>query len=200
MWLDMEIIARFFGRQSGIFSSLGLGDAPRARRDGCGLSARQGKRRHASIFGYLVPRSFHQTGAIRRPFRTHELVRTYHQPLRSWLMSAVASRLIPFYPIPPARKIVIHVFAARDSKQAGCIPPSDWLKLHIDVQLRGGGFGWWRFRRCDWVSPFRSAGRQPGQAGRLCYPVLAGSTVKDPGQSVSIKIASAKPFARRGWL
>jgi hypothetical protein len=28
-----------------------------------------------------------------------------------------------------------------------------------------------------WSLPFRSAGRQPGQAGRVCYPVLAESWV-----------------------
>ena len=32
---------------------------------------------------------------IRRPFRTHELVWPYLQPLRSWLMSEVASRPVP---------------------------------------------------------------------------------------------------------
>ena len=93
----------FQGQQGGVFSSIGLGDAPRARRDGCGLSSRQGKRHHASIFSYFVPRSFDQKEAVRRPFRTHELVWLYHQPLRSWLMSAVASRLIPFYPLQTSK-------------------------------------------------------------------------------------------------
>ena len=97
----------FQGQQGGVFSSIGLGDAPRARRDGCGLSARQGKRHHASIFSYFVPRSFDQKEAVRRPFRTHELVWLYHQPLRSWLMSAVASRLTPFTHCKRRKTIIV---------------------------------------------------------------------------------------------
>ena len=34
----------------------------------------------------------------------------------------------------------------------------------------------------DGLVPFRSAGRRPGQAGRLCHPVLAGTPVKCAGQ------------------